>query len=97
MILEKTLENSGLTRDVEFTVQGALKSDEGANLRPDVVIHLPEGRHFVVDSKVSLTVFERYCNEADPEEQRKALKEHVLSCRRASPMNHYSANHPFVY
>jgi DNA recombination protein RmuC len=82
LILEKILESSGLTRDVEFTVQGALKNDEGANLRPDVLIHLPEGRHFVVDSKVSLTAYERYCNEADPEEQRKALREHVLSVRK---------------
>jgi DNA recombination protein RmuC len=82
LILEKILESSGLTRGDEFTVQGALKNDEGANLRPDVVIHLPEGRHFVVDSKVSLTAYERYCNEADADEQRKALKEHVLSVRK---------------
>ncbi len=82
LILERVLEGSGLTRGVEFTVQGALKSDAGANLRPDVVIHLPEGRHFVVDSKVSLTAYERYCNEADAEEQRKALREHVVSVRK---------------
>jgi len=81
LILEKVLEHSGLTRDVEFTVQGAFKSDEGANLRPDVVINLTGNKHFVVDSKVSLTAYERYCSEADAEQQKKALKEHALSVR----------------
>ena len=82
LILEKVLENSGLRRDVEFTVQATLKTEEGAQLRPDVVIHLPENRHFVVDSKVSLTAYERYCNSDEPGEQKQALKEHLLSVRQ---------------
>jgi DNA recombination protein RmuC len=79
LILEKVLENSGLTAGEEFTVQTSLKSESGSNLRPDVVIHLPENRHFVVDSKVSLTAYERYCSATHPDEQEAALKEHVGS------------------
>jgi DNA recombination protein RmuC len=81
LILEKVLENSGLNAGEEFTVQTTLKSDSGFNLRPDVVIHLPESKHFVVDSKVSLTAYERYCSATDPSEQEAALKEHVGSIR----------------
>jgi DNA recombination protein RmuC len=81
MILTKVLENSGLTPGNEFTVQTNLKTDEGANVRPDVIIHLPEDKHFVVDSKVSLTAYERYCSATEPDEQEAALKEHVRSVR----------------
>jgi DNA recombination protein RmuC len=79
LILEKVLENSGLTAGVEFTVQTTLKSDEGSNLRPDVVINLPDNKHFVIDSKVSLTAYERSCSAREPDEQEAALKAHVQS------------------
>lgn len=81
MILEKVLETSGLIRDVEFTIQASFKSDEGSDLRPDVIINLPEHRHFVIDSKVSLTAYERYCSTTDEMDRSIALKEHIQSIR----------------
>ena len=81
MILEKVLETSGLIRDVEFTIQASFKSDEGSDLRPDVIINLPEHRHFVIDSKVSLTAYERYCSTTDEKGRSIALKEHIQSIR----------------
>jgi len=81
MILEKVLETSGLIKDVEFTIQASFRSDEGSDLRPDVVINLPERRHFVIDSKVSLTAYERYCNLTDENGRNVALKEHIQSIR----------------
>jgi len=81
LILERILERSGLTKGIEFSVQENLKSDTGANLRPDVIIHLPESRHLVVDSKVSLTAYERSCSADDPEERKVAIKEHAQSLR----------------
>lgn len=81
MILEKVLETSGLIKDVEFSVQASFKNDEGSDLRPDVIINLPEHRHFVVDSKVSLTAYERYCSTTDEKDRSIALKEHIQSIR----------------
>ena len=81
MILEKVLETSGLVKDVEFTIQESFKSEEGSDLRPDVIINLPEHRHFVIDSKVSLTAYERYCNAAEEKDRSTSLKEHIQSIR----------------
>ena len=81
MILEKILESSGLTQGKEFTTQASLKNDDGSDLRPDVIIHLPEGRHFIIDSKVSLTAYERYTSVDDEEQRAVSLKEHVQSIR----------------
>ncbi len=81
MILEKVLETSGLIRDVEFTIQASFKSEEGSDLRPDVIINLPERRHFVIDSKVSLTAYERYCSTTDEKDRSIAIKEHIQSIR----------------
>lgn len=77
MILEKILEVSGLIRGVNYTVQQTFRNDEKAGLKPDVVIHLPEEKNLIIDSKVSLVAYERYCNESDPAERDKLLKEHV--------------------
>jgi DNA recombination protein RmuC len=82
LVLERVLESSGLRRGQEFTVQETLKSADGSWLRPDVIIHLPERRHLVVDSKVSLTAYERYCSSREPEAGRLALQEHVRSIRK---------------
>ena len=81
MILEKILENSGLTRDDNFTVQTNLKGEDGSDLRPDVIINLPDNRHFIIDSKVSLTAYERYSSATDEENRKESLKEHIQSIR----------------
>jgi DNA recombination protein RmuC len=82
VILERILEKSGLARGREYTVQSSHVSEEGRRLQPDVVVHLPENKHLVIDSKVSLLAFERYCNSDDAGRKEVELKEHVASVRR---------------
>lgn len=81
MILERALEMAGLARDREYRVQQHYLDDEGGRLRPDVIIDLPEGRHMVIDSKVSLTGYERYCAAATDQERARELELHVNSMR----------------
>ena len=85
IILEKILEASGLRKGEEYTVQGeglGLKNEEtGAPLRPDVVVNLPDSKHIIVDSKVSLVHYERYQSAKTDAEQHKYLREFILSTR----------------
>jgi DNA recombination protein RmuC len=62
-------------------VQANLKSEEGVNLRPDVIINLPDKKHFVIDSKVSLTAYERLYSIENPTEREIAMRQHVQSLR----------------
>ena len=78
MILESILERSGLVKDKQYVVQSSQQSDDGRRLQPDVIIKLPESRSLVIDAKVSLVAYERYCNSSDEA----ALKEHINSVRR---------------
>ncbi|KPK30518.1 MAG: hypothetical protein AMK70_13965, partial [Nitrospira bacterium SG8_35_1] len=81
MILERVLEESGLQKGREYEVQTMYASEEGQRRHPDVIVHLPEGKDIVIDSKVSLTAYEKFCS-ADTEEKRnKRLKEHIISVR----------------
>jgi DNA recombination protein RmuC len=82
MILEKLLERSGLVKGREYYTQASMVTDEGRRLQPDVIIALPEGRSMVVDSKVSLIAYERYCNEQDESLRQLAMKEHLSSLRK---------------
>ena len=81
LVLERVLEKSGLEKDREYSVQQSFTREDGSRVMPDVIIHLPNGKKMVVDSKVSLTDYERYTN-ADEEERPKYLKEHINSLRR---------------
>lgn len=81
VILERVLEESGLHKGREYDTQGSFTTDEGKRLRPDVIVHLPEGKDIVIDSKVSLTGYERYCSSDDEIERQLALREHVASLR----------------
>ncbi len=80
-ILERVLEKSGLTKGREYTVQSSMATEDGRRLQPDVIINLPENKHLVIDSKVSLVAYERYCNAETSEEKNLAMKEHLLSIR----------------
>ena len=82
LVLERVLEKSGLEKDREYFVQQSFTNEEGKRLMPDVVIHLPDNNKMVVDSKVSLTAYERYVNEEDADLRNNHLKEHVNSIKR---------------
>jgi DNA recombination protein RmuC len=81
LILERLLEESGLTRGREYDTQVSLKDEDGRRRNPDVVIHLPEQRDIVIDAKVSLVDYERYHSAEDAAERAQALKRHVGSVR----------------
>lgn len=81
VILEKTLENTGLRRGEEFDIQESHTLENGKRARPDVVIHLPENKHLVIDSKVSLTAYYDYCKATTDEERQAALTAHLKSIR----------------
>jgi DNA recombination protein RmuC len=81
VILERILERSGLTEGREYEKQVSVISENGLRFQPDVVIHLPDQKHIVVDSKVSLVAYERLVN-IEPDKDRSAfVKEHLLSIR----------------
>ena len=81
MILERVLEKSGLVAGQEYITQAHLTDEEGRRYHPDVLVRLPEERHLVVDSKVSLVAYEACANEEDREKSEQRIKEHVLSIR----------------
>jgi DNA recombination protein RmuC len=81
MILERVLEESGLQKGREYEVQTMYASEAGQRRHPDVIVHLPEGKDIVIDSKVSLTAYEKYCSSDTEEKREKRLKEHILSIR----------------
>lgn len=80
-ILESILEKSGLERDREYSVQQSFTTDNG-RLRPDIIVRLPEKRHVIIDSKVSLTAYNNFVNASTEEEKLSALKAHLLSVRQ---------------
>jgi len=80
-ILEKLLEDSGLSKGREYDTQVALKDESGKRRNPDVIIHLPEGRDIVIDAKVSLVDYERYFHAEDDETKKQCLRQHLNSLR----------------
>ena len=82
LILERVLEKSGLEKNREYFVQLSHETDEGNRVFPDVVINLPDGKKMIVDSKVTLTAYERYVNEDDEDLKNTHLKEHVNAVKR---------------
>jgi DNA recombination protein RmuC len=85
VMLEKILEDSGLRRGEDYILQGrdmGLKhAGDGSALKPDVIVMLPDGKHVIVDAKVSLTSYERYCGAADDGERAQCLKDYIASVR----------------
>ena len=80
-ILEKLLEDSGLSKGREYDTQVALKDESGKRRNPDVIIHLPEGRDIVIDAKVSLVDYERYFHADTDELKQQCLRQHLNSLR----------------
>jgi len=110
MILETILENSGLEKNREFFVQeflrdeagNTIKDTEGKKMQPDVLIRYPDGRNVIIDSKVSLTAYERYANSDKEAERDQALKQHLLSIKNhidglsSKNYDHYTKSLDFV-
>lgn len=80
-VLESILEKSGLVRGREYEVQVSLKDDQGGNSQPDVIVHLPESRDLIIDSKVSLKAWDAYCSAQEELIKAEALKQHLTSIR----------------
>ncbi len=82
MILESVLENSGLRKGHEYEVQRSYENQEKNKSRLDVVVHLPNKRDVIIDSKLSLNAYERYYAATDEAEKQQALKQHLASIRQ---------------
>ena len=81
MILEKVLERSGLRKGIEYETQGAFRDEDNRLFKPDVIIRLPDNKDIIIDSKVSLVAYERYCSTEDEAERIEALKQHTEAVR----------------
>jgi DNA recombination protein RmuC len=85
LILENILDRSGLRKGEEYVIQGtdmSLKNDEGQIIRPDVIVNLPDSKHIIVDSKVSLIAYESYAKATTAEDQERWGKMHVESLKK---------------
>ncbi|MBU0481147.1 MAG: DNA recombination protein RmuC [Proteobacteria bacterium] len=81
LVLERVLEQSGLRKGVEYETQESFRDSDEKLFKPDVIIHLPEEKDVVVDSKVSLLAYERYCSAEKDADRQRALTEHVNNVR----------------
>ena len=82
LVLERVLEKSGLEKDREYFVQQSFTTEDGQRLQPDVVIALPDGKKMIVDSKVTLTAYERFINEENDELKKNHLRDHIIAINR---------------
>ena len=81
-VLESILEKSGLVKGREYEIQESVRSEEGSQMRPDIVVKLPEKKHIIIDSKVSLVDYEKYVNTENKEKEKYYLKRHIDSLKR---------------
>ncbi len=79
IILERILEESGLRKGMEYDSQGGFRDTEGKLLKPDVIVHLPEEKDIIIDSKVSLVAYERYVHAESDDDRDRAVKDHLIS------------------
>ena len=80
--LEILLEKANLAKNIHFTTQGGYRDDDGRLKKPDFIINLPDNRHLIVDSKVSLTNYEAYFNAENEQQKELHLKKHIESIRK---------------
>ncbi|WP_458625913.1 DNA recombination protein RmuC [Winogradskyella sp. PC D3.3] len=81
LVLERVLEKSGLEKDREYFVQQNFQREDGSRVMPDVVLHLPDSKKMIIDSKVSLTAYEQFVN-AEEDQRPIFLKAHVNSIKK---------------
>ena len=81
-ILESILEKSGLVKNREYSVQESFVGEDGKRYQPDIIVKLPDNKHIIIDSKVSLVDYEQSCSAAEEQERTVALKRHLDSIRR---------------
>lgn len=97
IILERVLERSGLTKGQEYEREEVVEGADRSVQRPDVILHLPDNKHIVIDSKVSLVAYERYITAENEEKQILSAKEHINSIRShvklLSEKNYQNAQH----
>jgi len=79
--LQMLLEKAGLVKDIHFQTQSSFKDEAGKDKRPDFIINLPDEKHIVIDSKVSLTAYEKFYNETDDKKRKRHLKAHTDSLK----------------
>lgn len=82
MILEKILESSGLRKDEEYFVQNSFRNEDARQMRPDVIVKLPENKHLIIDSKVSLSAYNEYVNAENDDLRKLSLARHMDSIRK---------------
>ena len=82
MVLESILQNSGLVKDREYSVQTSFTATDGSRSQPDVLVHLPDEKTIVIDSKVSMVAYERASSSSDKAAKEQYLKEHLLSVKK---------------
>ncbi|MCB0644262.1 MAG: DNA recombination protein RmuC [Phaeodactylibacter sp.] len=80
--LELLLQKAGLSKEIHYFAQSSFKDEQGRDKRPDFVIQLPQGKHLIIDSKVSLVAYEKFFNAEEEAEQARHLKAHVQSIRQ---------------
>jgi DNA recombination protein RmuC len=80
--LEILLEKVGLRKDIHYSTQGGFRDDDGKLKKPDFIINLPDNKHLIVDSKVSLTAYESYYNAKNDDKKEESLKKHLLSIKK---------------
>ncbi|WP_034258616.1 DNA recombination protein RmuC [Altibacter lentus] len=82
LVLERVLEKSGLEKDREYFIQNSFTNDEGRRILPDVVLHLPDNKKMIIDSKVSLVAYERFVNEDEEDDRARYLRDHIASLKK---------------
>lgn len=81
LILDRVLEQSGLVKGMEYETQFTDRTEDGTIVRPDVIVKLPDKKHLIIDSKVSLVAYDRFINEEDEGDRSAYLKAHIESIR----------------
>ncbi|MBD3799708.1 MAG: DNA recombination protein RmuC [Epsilonproteobacteria bacterium] len=79
IVLERILEESGLRKGHEYEIQSTLSDEDGKKFRPDVIVHLPQNKDIIIDSKVSLVAYDAFIRAETDEERSHTIKQHLLS------------------